>query len=122
MSSSGAREFAAVIRHAAADITPGAEKVVFKGAMNVKRDLQEKLRASTHFKGVAPSITFDMDGLSAEIGPEKGSGSGAPLAHFAYWGGANGGGGTVEDPEEALKREEPIFEKHLLELAVKSFD
>lgn len=123
---SGAREFAAVVRHAARGITPDAEKVLFKGAMNVKRDLQEKLRASAHFKGVARSITFDIEGLSAEIGPEKGAGSGAPLADKAYWGGAGWGGvhsgGTVEDPEEALNREAPNLEKWLAEAAVKSFD
>lgn len=123
---SGAREFAAVLR-AAADIAPEAEKVLFKGAMNVKRDLQDKLRASKHFKGVARSITFDVDGLSAEIGPEKASGSGGALANIAYFGGHAWGssvfsGGNIEDPEAALKREAPVFEKHLLELAVKSFD
>jgi hypothetical protein len=119
---SGGREFAAVVRHAAADIVPAVEKVVFKGAMNIKSEMQSALRGSAHFKGVAPSVTFDIEGLSAEIGPERGAGSGAPLAHFAYWGGANGGGGTVEDPEEALKREAPVFTKHVLAEAVKSFD
>lgn len=118
---SGARGFAASLR-AASDVSGEVEKVVFKGAMNIKKDLQGQLRGSAHFKGVAPSVTFDIEGLSAEIGPERGAGSGAPLAHFAYWGGANGGGGTVEDPEEALKREIPTFTKHVLEVAVKSFD
>ena len=45
-------------------------------------------------------------GMAAEIGPEKvGAGN---LAVIAYWGGANGGGGTVEDPQEAADRELPL--------------
>lgn len=120
------RAFAAQVKHAAADITPAAEKVIAKGAHNIRQDLQAQLRASTHFKGVAGSITYDLDGLSAEIGPDKASGSGGALANIAYFGGAGWGGrhsgGTVEDPEEALNREAPHVEKWLAEEAVKSFD
>lgn len=123
---SGAREFAAVVRHAARDITPEAEKVLFKGAMNVKKDLQSQMRKSSSFSELAGAITFDIDGLSAEIGPTKahrgGNGTLGFGANIAYFGGANGGGGTVEDPEEAGKREAPYFEKWLAEAAVKSFD
>lgn len=122
---SGAREFAAAIRHAASDITSGAEKVVEKGALNVKKDLQKQLQGSRSFRGIARSITYDRTGLSAEIGPDKSAGAGGALANIAYWGGSGWGvhsGGTVEDPGEALKREEPFFEKYLMEEAVKSFD
>lgn len=117
------RAFAAELR-AAGDVQPEVEKVLFKGAMNIKKDLQEKMRASTHFKGAAGAISFDIRGLSAEIGPTKGSpGSLANLAYFGGtgWGGKHSGG-TVEDPEEALLREVPAFEKHLTEIAVRSLE
>lgn len=119
--SNGAREFAAVIKHAAADITSEAEKVVFKGATNVKKEMQRTISSSTHFKGAAPSVTFDMDGLSAEIGPEKASGAGGAIMNIGYFGGVRGGGGTVEDPEEPLIRETPNVQKWLADAAYRSF-
>ncbi|WP_019148472.1 hypothetical protein [Timonella senegalensis] len=121
MSAHEIRAFATTVRAAAKDITPDAEKVMFKGAMNVKRDLQKQMRASRHFKGATNSITFDQAGLSVEIGPEKASGSGGAIANVAYFG-TSRGGGTVEDPLEALNREAPYVEKYLLELVVKSFE
>ena len=49
-----------------------------------------------------------------EVGPRKGKpGS---IANIAYFGGANGGGGTVPDPRGALEAEAPRFEKALTDL------
>ena len=53
-------------------------------------------------------------GVSAEIGPKKGSpGS---LANIAYFGASRGGGGQVPDPEGALLAELPVLEKYLAEI------
>lgn len=97
------------------DISP----VIKKGAGKIKDDLIGQMRSSRHFKG-ADSIGYDMtDDFEAEIGPEKAHGKGsrgANHANIAYFGTPRGGG-TVEDPEEALMRELPAFEKHLGDIA-----
>lgn len=92
--------------------------VVAKGAHNVKRDLTDKMKASTHFKGFA-DIGYDLldGGMAAEIGPNKpGPGAGANLSYF----GTSRGGGTVEDPMEALLREADKMRKALLDLLDKA--
>lgn len=90
-------------------------------ALAIKKDLRAKMAASKHFKGVARGISYDVRSagfgvtgvLEAEIGPTKGSpGS---LANIAYFGSSRGGG-TVEDPQAALDREAPNFEKELADL------
>lgn len=112
------------VRTAVADLTsvdsrlrPNAASVLKRGATNIKNDLVSQMRSSTHFKGFA-DISYDMvDDFEAEIGPNKGGpGAGANIAYF----GTSRGGGTVEDPEEALEREVPAFEKHMLDIAEKS--
>jgi len=95
-----------------------AHRVVERAAVNIKDDLQRQMRGSTHFRPVASGINYDMRAgyltSQAEIGPARGRpGS---LANIAYFGGANGGGGTVEDPDAALGREIPNLERHLADV------
>lgn len=113
------------VRAAIADLTsvdsrlrPDVAAVVKKGAQNIKEDQQAQARKSRHFRGFAPGISYDMvDDFEAEIGPVKGRpGS---LANIAYFG-TSRGGGTVEEPAEALQRELPAFEKHLADIAEKA--
>lgn len=96
--------------------------VVEKGALNIKNQLVAEMRSSRSFKAVADAISYDIHGgqmfgggiIEAEIGPVRGSpGS---LANIAYFGGANGGGGTVADPQDALDAETPKFEQALGDL------
>ena len=49
---------------------------------------------------------------TAEIGPATGGRVVGDLAHLAYFGGANGGGGTVRDPEVHLEAEAPNLEEY----------
>lgn len=97
-----------------ARLRPDVSSTVKKGAINVKNDLTAQMRKSRHFKGFA-DIGYDMtDDFEAEIGPNKpGPGAGANIAYF----GTSRGGGTVEDPEEALNRELPAFEDALGDIA-----
>lgn len=90
--------------------------VVAKGASNIKDQLREEMGRSRHFKA-AKSISYDLDndGYGAEIGPTK-TGAG-PIANIAYFGGSNGGGGTVPDPLGALEAEAPRFADALSKLA-----
>lgn len=93
-----------------------ATAVVERGAVNIKKRMQRDLASSTHFKGVAHAVSYDIRTLSAfgggvveaEIGPESGPGSSGNLANVAYFG-TSRGGGTVPDPSVALAAEEPAF-------------
>ena len=76
-------------------VQKGVRPVVVKGAMQVRDKMRSDMRESTHFKGNARNISYDLKvdggGVEAEIGPKP-----TWLAHIAYFGGANGGGGTVD--------------------------
>ena len=109
------RALAVDMRQAVRKATGETKKIVAKGALEIKKDLQGQMAGSKHFKGFARGITYDVldGGFSAEIGPEKGKpGSGANLGYF----GTSRGGGTVEDPIEALLREAPEVERRLSDL------
>lgn len=97
-----------------------ARPVVNHGALNIKKQLVEEWERSAHFTtsgGRPAKISYDIedDGFSAVIGPEH-SGVGN-LANIAYFGGSNGGGGTVPDPRGALDAEAPKFAKALADVA-----
>ena len=123
----GAREIAVDMRNAEPILARRLKPAVSKGALNVKNDLAAEMRKSKSFGMVAKAISYDLDddGYGAEIGPEKGApGS---LANIAYFGATgylygkarhvNPGGGTVEDPVEALHREEQAFADALADIA-----
>ena len=104
-------------------VARGIPAVVVKGAMNVKDQLRDEMGASEHFSGAAHTVGFDVldGGFAAEIGPSSEAGSPGNLANLAYFGGSNGGGGTVPDPVGALAAEAPGFLKALADLAEESF-
>lgn len=116
------------VRAAAADMSqvdsrlrPDVSSTVKKGANSIKNDLQAQMSGSGSFGHLARGISYDMvDDFEAEIGPhKKHSGAKRPPrrgANIAYFG-TSKGGGSVEDPEEALNREMPAFEEHLLDIA-----
>ena len=122
-----ARELAVDMRNVEPLLARRLKPAVSKGAQNIKQDLAGKMRESRSFGVVAQAISYDLDddGYGAEIGPEKGApGS---LANIAYFGATgylygktrhvNPGGGTVEDPVEALNREESAFADALADIA-----
>lgn len=113
------RRLARDLDRAATGIAPQLKGVVKRGAQNVKTQLNKEMRASRHFKGTAPAISYDVkaetDAVEAEIGPRKGEpGS---LANIAYFGGSGWGntqsGGSVPDPLLALQAEQPNFERYI---------
>lgn len=87
---------------------------VSKGALNVKKQIQQDFRGSRHFKGVK-DIRYNRkdaaDSIEAEIGPYVDSEGFGSLVGVAIHGGSRGGGGTVPDPIIALQAEEPRFLK-----------
>lgn len=76
-------------------VQQGIKPVVARGAHEVKRKMQADMRESAYFKGNAKNISVDVetvgDGVEAKVGPKP-----SWLSHIAYFGGANGGGGTVD--------------------------
>lgn len=112
--SSELRAFAADLTSAGNAIAPAVRGIVAKGAVNIKKQMVEEMKSSTHFKGVARAISYDIkaeaNAVEAQIGPSKGSpGS---LANIAYFGTPRGGG-TVPDPQLALEAEMPNFERYI---------
>lgn len=113
---------AAAFAAAPAKVSKDIRGVLQKGALNIKNDLNSQAAASTHFKGMAGSVTYDtrelQRGIEAEIGPDKGR-RGGPLGNLFFFGGANGGGGTG-DLDAPLRAEEPRFMKALGDVGEKA--
>ena len=110
------REFQAKLGSAGAASKAELAQVVSKGALNIKTDMQTELRGSGNagFRYVASTVSYDLEdgGMTAVIGPTKPRGA---LANIAYFGSYKGGG-TREDPVEALNREAPRFEQALAQV------
>ena len=109
------REFSTELGKVPTKVVTGVRPAVVKAGVNMKNQLREEMDKSKHFKA-SRSINFDVSdgGLAVEVGPSKGKpGS---IANIAYFGGVNGGGGTVPDPRGALEAEAPRFEKELTDL------
>lgn len=103
--------FADTLSRAIPAIVPKVKPVVSKGALNIKTQLRDEATKSVHFKKAAWTISYDLtddaNSVEAEIGPEKKAAGN--LANIAYFGGVNGGGGTVPDPKNALDDEASRF-------------
>ena len=114
------RKLATDLREAGSVVRSEARAVVSKGALNIKNQMRDE--AKRRHYDFSHRITYDikggLDSIEAEIGPETG-GVGS-LAGIAYFGGVNGGGGTVPDPMGALEAEAPNVERYLAELAEKA--
>lgn len=117
------RQLAVDFSRVGAIVAQQARPVVSKGALNIKTAMQADMKGSEHFKGAAHTVSYDLldGGFTAEIGPSSEAGSPGNLANLAYFGGSNGGGGTVADPRTRLDEELPKFEKALLDIAAKAF-
>lgn len=106
-------EFGGDLVKAAQAIAAGIPAVVSKGALNVKSEWNGAFAASPSFKGIAGSVGYDVTvraaSVEAAIGPNKSRRRAAALANIAHFGGVNGGGGTVADPQTFLDNEAPKF-------------
>ncbi|MGZ1491486.1 hypothetical protein [Brevibacterium sediminis] len=106
------------------DVRSKAEAVLAKGAVQIKKNLQEDARGSRYFKQFAKKISYETtkrkNTTEVEIGPEndKPTGKnpgGGPGAAIAYFGGANGGGGTL-DLDEPVEREFDSIDEYMKKL------
>jgi hypothetical protein len=84
--------------------------VLTKSSTAIRQDLRKGSAGHPRFPSFPGTITFDIRGLSSEIGPEKrGAGN---LANILYFGTVNNGA-VLEHPTGALNRERPKFETAL---------
>lgn len=104
-------------RAAASDLIGKIEPTIMRGAGNVQRAMKADMEKSRHFGQVTAAMTFDVDRFTnhirAEVGPLTAGKVVGDLAHIAYFGGSNGGGGTVPDPEYLLEAEALNLEKYV---------
>lgn len=107
-------DLAADLGRAGDTITVRALSVITKGAVNIRDDMRTDAKGSRHFR-MARSITYELTGDSTSVGALVGpvKGHAGSLANIAYFGGVNGGGGTVRDPSEPMNSEEPELVKRL---------
>lgn len=89
---------------------PLADAVMKKAAENIKTGMAADAAGSRHFGGIGRTISYDSDyrvgQVGYEIGPDRDRGKVAALGVIAYFGGSNGGGGTL-DINAPLRAEEP---------------
>lgn len=99
------------------------EKVVFKGAMNIKKDSARRISGHPHWRRVAGSIDFDtyrsLRGPAAEIGPNHNKPQGN-LAHIPELGSPTSAPMPFMAP--AGEAEEPKVGRALEDLAVKALE
>lgn len=109
---SGFDRYAGDLAEAARRVAEGVPGVVSKGALNVKKDWNAAFGRSEWFR-LGGSVTYDVRSgagwVEAAIGPDKDRHPRAALANIAHFGGANGGGGTIPDPQTFLDREAPGY-------------
>ena len=108
----------------AVEAVPETNKILEKGALNIKNGLVSNLRGSRSFKCMAGSISYDpkfqgLTSLGFVIGPDKARRGGA-LGNIAFFG-TSRGGGTV-DLEGPLRDEAPVIEGLLEDLVGKWAD
>lgn len=98
-----------------------AEAVVFKGAMNIKKDAARRISGHPRFRRLPAAIDFDtyrsLRGPTAEIGYNHAKPQGN-LGHVAEYGGLHSAPLPAIGP--AADAEEPRFAKAAEDLAVKA--
>lgn len=117
--------FDLVLKHFPKDSVAKAANIMRRGAFEAKKNLAEDAKKSDYFKQIGRSISYDTKvrhfGLEIELGPDKDRSYGengstpGPLANVAYFGGANGGGGSL-DFDEPVEREFDQIDKYLASL------
>jgi hypothetical protein len=111
------------LEHAAATVEDRSEKVVSKGALNVKKAWRARWEGYAHIPDLPRAVTYDLDragdGISAEIGPDKDLKQG-PLGNLIEFGSVNNA--PIPGGLPALAAEEPRFVNAVADLGEKLLD
>lgn len=120
MADDSLRQLAMDLGHVAAHVEDKLVPIVKRGAVNIKKQMQDDARGHRHFPRLAGSISFslsDVPGkIEAEIGPRAGA-----LAGVAYFGTSKPGGATVPDPKGALEAEAPEVQRRIGDVVERGF-
>lgn len=106
--------------HASARALPAVDRVVERGALNVKTKMAAEAESDGHYKRFSRAISYDraykLGVVSYEVGPDKSrSGAQGALGNLLYFGSANNG--SVLDIEVGLRDEEPRLVENLAKIA-----
>jgi hypothetical protein len=85
--------------------------VVVKSSTSIRKRMRKDARGHPRFPSFPRSITYDIRGLSSEIGPDKNKRQGA-LGNILYFGTVHNGP-VLPHPVTALQAERPAFEAGL---------
>lgn len=92
-----------------------------KAAVNIKNEWRQNVSRSRYFR-MTHTINFTEttsgETCEAEVGPNRYFRH-ARLAGIGHFGGANGGGGTLPDPDVYVASEGPRFEQAISDLVAK---
>lgn len=114
----GLSELIADLTDASVHVAGQAREVVAKGALNIKKDWQQRASGLAHAPLYPSSITYDTGwkrgGWEAEIGPDKDKPQGA-LGNLITYGSANNP--PSGDDIAVTEAEAPRFEKAIGDLA-----
>lgn len=117
MEAVGLNELRAVLQGAGDDVVPKGKRVLGRGALNIKKGAQARVRGIKHAPAYPRSIGYDTVWVGAlgraEIGPDKDKRQGALGNILEY--------GTVKNPPyahlgPALDYEGPNFERYVGDL------
>lgn len=93
--------------------------IVERGAVEAKNRMVSDAESSDHFE-MASTISYDSgfrpNQIRYEIGPDRARGKKARIANIAYFGGRNGGGGSI-DINAGIEQAAPGMVNALVRLA-----
>ena len=122
----GLTELQAALAHAEADVGKETRQVVSRGALQVKKEWQQRWSRIAHAPHIPRSINYDLtttgDGTSADIGPDRALGPELQgfLGSILEYGGIHSGPNPGGLP--AIDAEEPRFERAMGDLGESLLD
>lgn len=122
----GLAEWEADLLRAAVTAPVEVRQVLFRGALNIKKDWQRRWSGIAHAPHIPRSIDYDIEGSplapEAQIGPNRELGPEAQgfLGAILEYGGIHNG--PVPGGLPALDQELPRFERALADLSVELLD
>lgn len=104
---------------------PAVDRVVSRGALNIKNAMVREAEADGSYKHFSRSISYDraysLGVIGYEVGPDKGRrGTQAALGNLLYFGSVNNG--SALDIEVGLREEEPRLVENLARVATELAD
>ena len=111
------KEWADDLRQASIDVMDEGEKVISKGALNIKNDWRDRWTGYKHIPHLPHAISYDVDRhedtVEAEIGPVRGELQ-AGLASYIEYGTPTSG--PIPGLHPATDAEEPRLTRELADL------